>query len=68
MKKVILKIGIIITTMIMLLGILYFINGSFEMYPTEEQIEKARIGAVVIIMISCIVDMVLIRLDSRYKQ
>lgn len=68
MKKVILNIGIIIATIVTLLGVLYFFNGSLEMYPTEEQIEKAKIGASVIIMVGLVADIVLIRLASKYKR
>lgn len=66
MKKGILTAGIVVTTIIMLLGILYFFNGSLEMYPTEEKMESVRISASVIVIISLIVDVVLVRMIKKY--
>ena len=36
MKNIVLNIGIIIFTFMIVVGILYFLNGSLEMVPTEE--------------------------------
>lgn len=65
MKKAILKIGIAATTIILFLGIVYFFNGSLEMYPTQEQMEKAKTGAIVIIFFSLVIDIFLIRLARK---
>ena len=45
--KVILIVVAIVTIMI---GVFYAINGSLEMFPTDEQQTKARIGAIIIIV------------------
>ena len=65
MKKWILNILIIIVSLILLISIVSYFNGSLEMYPTEEQIEKVRIISVVIGIISLISDMFLIRLRLK---
>ena len=67
MKNIVLNIGIIIFTFMIVVGILYFLNGSFEMVPTEEQIEKARICSVMLIVIGVISDVILIMLKHREK-
>ena len=43
MKKMVLKIVFVIVTIVALCGLYLIINGSLEMFPTEEQIEKTRI-------------------------
>lgn len=35
---------------LMMLSLFYYFNGSLEMYPTEEQMEKVRIGATCILI------------------
>ena len=67
MKNIVLNIGIIIFTSMIVVGILYFFNGSLEMVPTEEQIEKARICSVMLIIIGVISDVILIMLKHREK-
>lgn len=67
MKKIVLNIGIIISTFMIVVGILYFFNGSLEMVPTEEQIEKARICSVMLIVIGVMCDVSLITLKHREK-
>ena len=37
---------------LMILALLYFFNGSLEMFPTEEQMEKVKIVAVFMMAIS----------------
>ena len=65
MKNIVLNIGIIIFTFMIVVGILYFFNGSLEMVPTEEQIEKVRISSVMLIVIGGISDVSLIMLKNR---
>ena len=65
MKKWILNILIAIVSLILLISIVSYFNGSLEMYPTEEQIKKVRIISVVIGIISLISDMFLIRLRLK---
>ena len=65
MKKRILNILIAIISLILLISIVSYFNGSLEMYPTEEQIEKVRIVPVVIGIISLISDMFLIKLRLK---
>ena len=45
MKKAILNILICIVFVFLVVFVLYYFNGSLEMYPTEEQHEKVRIVA-----------------------
>lgn len=61
MKKWVLTIGIGIVAVILLGAILYFLNGSLEMMPTEEQIEKGRIAAAVVIVIDLIIGTIILR-------
>lgn len=43
--KIVLDFGIFVVAVVFLMSICYFIHGSFEWFPTEEQMEKARIAA-----------------------
>ena len=45
MKKVILNILILVVFSLVAISVVYFIRGSFEMFPTAEQLGKARIIA-----------------------
>lgn len=44
---------------LMILALLYFFNGSLEMFPTEEQMEKVKIVAVFMMAISEVVELIL---------
>ena len=44
---------------VFLFGLLYFFTGSLEMFPTPEQQEKARVAAVVMMIIPAIFGFVL---------
>lgn len=44
---------------LMILALLYFFNGSLEMFPTEEQMEKVKIVAVFMMAISVVVELIL---------
>ena len=65
MKRVALDILIIVLALIVIGSALVFKNGSLEMYPTEEQIEKARIVATVVGIISIFLEIFLIRLRVK---
>ena len=65
MKKLILNILILFISLILLISIIYYFNGSLEMYPTEEQIEKVKIVSAVIGIISLISDIFLIKLRLK---
>lgn len=54
--KLLMDIGIIIATFFVIFFIYYFFNGSFELYPTSEQDEKARIAAILFFYISYVID------------
>ncbi len=43
--KIVLDFGIFVDAVWFLMSIYCFIHGSFEWFPTEEQMEKARIAA-----------------------
>ena len=65
MKKLVLNILIVFVSLILLISIIYYFNGSLEMYPTEEQIEKVKIVSAVIGIISLISDIFLIKLRLK---
>ena len=56
MKKHILRIVFAIATVVALLGLYFLINGSLEMVPTQEQMEKARIAGGMLLLLGIIVD------------
>lgn len=58
--KMILNIAIALVTVIALTGVFFYFNGSLEMYPTEEQIEKVKIASAVITLVSLAIDVCLI--------
>ena len=43
----------------MILSVFYYFNGSLEMYPSEEQMEKARFAATCILGILIILEVIL---------
>lgn len=65
MKKIILDLGILLATAIFLISFYCFLHGSFEIYPTSEQTEKARIAAAIAAGLSVFANVILIR--SRLK-
>ena len=60
MKKWICNILILIITLIVIGCIILAIKGSSEMFPTEEQMEKARLVYSMLTAIFLIIDIVLI--------
>lgn len=56
MKKMVLKIVFVIVTIVALCGLYLIINGSLEMFPTEEQIEKTRITGWIIMLMGVFID------------
>lgn len=60
MKKWICNILILIITLIVIGCIILAIKGSSEMFPTEEQMEKARLVYSMLTVIFLIIDIVLI--------
>jgi len=65
MKKILLNIIIFITNFIILLSIFYLFNGSMEMYPTIEQLEKVRITSLVVIIICLVIDVILFKIKRK---
>lgn len=49
--RLILNVLIVIFFLGFLLGLLYFLHGSLEMFPTEEQQDKAKLAAVLIMAV-----------------
>ncbi len=43
--KIVLDFGIFVVAVVFLMSVYYFIHGSFEWVPTQEQMEKAKITA-----------------------
>lgn len=65
MKRWMLNIGIVLVTLLLIAAVFLFINGSLEMYPTSEQIEKSRIASSIIGIICFAVDGILIKLRIK---
>ena len=65
MKKILLNIVIYINNFIILLSIFYLFNGSMEMYPTIEQLEKVRITSLIVIIICLVIDAVLFKIKRK---
>lgn len=65
MKKILLNIFIYITNFILLISIFYLFNGSMEMYPTIEQLEKVRITFLIVIIICLVTDVVLFKIKRK---
>lgn len=66
MKKVICNILLVIVSMIAVSALFYFVNGSLEMYPTEEQQEKVRFASMAVFLICLIMDAGLIFLKVKF--
>lgn len=65
MKKILLNIVIYINNFIILLSIFYLFNGSMEMYPTIEQLEKVRIISLIVVIIFLVIDVVLFKIKRK---
>ena len=65
MKKILLNIVIYITNFIILISMFYLFNGSMEMYPTIEQLEKVRITSLIVIIICLVTDVVLFKIKRK---
>ncbi len=65
MKKIIINIALFIVSVLAILALCYFVNGSLEMYPTEEQQEKIRIVSMAIFVFCIFVDCGLVMLRRR---
>ena len=55
LRKVLKILLITVGVAILLAGILWAFNGSLEMFPTEEQIGKAEIGAAFLIILGAMI-------------
>lgn len=64
------KIGSsILSVMLIAVGLFMIINGSLEAFPTPEQIEKTRIGGIVLVVIgACVESIILIILYKTKKK
>ena len=62
--NIILIVAIIVVSIIAVLALLYFVHGSLEMFPTEEQQEAERIVMMFIFVICMIIDCGLIVLKK----
>lgn len=65
MKKILLNIVIYITNFIIIISIFYLFNGSMEMYPTIEQLEKVKITSLIVIIICLVIDAVLFKIKRK---
>lgn len=64
------EIGItILSAILMMMGLFMIVNGSLEAFPTLEQIEKARIGGIVLVSIGvCVESIILISVFKSKKE
>ena len=60
MKKVILCFAFMITVTVAIAGLFMILNGSMEMFPTDEQIEKVRIAGEILLMIGVIANGIIV--------
>ena len=51
MKKVLMCIFLVVALFLVLCGVYYLSHGSLEMFPTDEQMEKARIAGILMIIL-----------------
>ena len=65
MKKIILNTLICIVFVVLVAFVLYYYNGSLEMYPTEEQYGKARIVTGLFSLLLAIFDVYLVLLRIK---
>ncbi len=57
--KIIKMCFVVISAMLILVGIFMIANGSLEAFPTPEQMEKARIGGIVLAGIGVCIESVI---------
>lgn len=70
MKKILmilLNLGIFLNIVIFISSIYLFFHGSFEMFPTEEQDEKAKIFATFLGTVSFTVGVLIAKLRNRHE-
>ena len=65
--KILKTILIAVAIFLILIGVLYAFNGSLEMIPTDEQQEKARIGAMLIIFLGVAIGAVGLLIKPKTK-
>lgn len=66
--KIVLDILIVLSVCVFLLALCWFLNGSLEMFPTEEQQEKARIGAMLLMAVSGISTVIFTTIGFRIRK
>ena len=67
MKSFLLNISIVIVFIVLVMFVLYFFNGSLEMFPTPEQQEKVHIVSSMGIAVTMIIEIVLIIINKKTK-
>ena len=59
----------VLSAILMLVGLFMIVNGSFEDFPTPEQIEKVRISGIVLVSLgACVESVSLIRICKSKKK
>ncbi|MBD5469941.1 MAG: hypothetical protein HDR19_02135 [Lachnospiraceae bacterium] len=64
---ILLNLGLFLSIVIFLISIYLFFHGSFEMFPTEEQEEKAKIFATFLGVLSFVVGVLLAKWRNRHE-
>lgn len=67
-KRWVVNIACAMAGVCLLLSFLYFWKGSLEMFPTEEQHEKARLAAVFLIIVFTLIEAVLLSIRRKLGQ
>lgn len=66
--RLIIDISLIIFFICFVFSLVYFFNGSLEMFPSEEQYEKVKIFNLVMSIIFAVIEIVLVALRMKLKR
>ena len=66
--RLIIDISLVIFFICFVFSLVYFFNGSLEMFPTSEQNEKARIFNLVMSLIFAAIEIILVVLRMKLKR
>ena len=63
--RVLINIVILLVFICLFFSVCYLINGSLEMFPTDEQQEKARIAALFLVVVFVSIEVLLVIIKKR---
>ncbi|GEM_PF-5296679 len=67
-KHWMINVSFVIVGIFFIASIFYFSQGSLEMFPTEEQPEKARLGALLLMIIFAVAELLLVIAKIKLKR